>query len=288
VISANITPSIIIDEENIMANQMFKIKGVIKNDDATASYYNIKADIESRIYNENFALDKIIRSEEKVLFEKEAIAPTVNKTTDFVLNFSGKYETINSEAFTFFTSKTITVLPPSELIAIYHEFDKYVNESDKAQIKVYVENKRNYDLKVYADETIPLSFKVSAGETKNMINIGPKRKSLVYVFTIQAFDTEKKEELTTTLKFNETDREFTLTQLVSVNISAKTALNKEVITKVSVSGDETNNAADNETLKTNPDDKNTSIQQEQNNNIVSKPDKIPFWKRFFFWIDSLF
>lgn len=287
--STKITPLLTINKEIVMANQRLNVKGTIRNDDSTASYYNIKAYIKSEILNDNFAVDKISQNEEIMLFDKEIISPTVNKSTNFILNFSGEYETINKEKFPFFASKTITVRPPSDLIVIYHEFDKWINESDKAGIKVYVENKWDSDITLTIDETIPESFKVIEGQTKNVIVIGPKRKSLIYTYTIQILDTGKKEDLTTNLRFNETGKEFTLTQTVGVNISAKTSLSKEIITKVI--DNEANNRTANETsTQSKPDNKNESSQKESNIpvNPAAKPVKVSIWKRFFLWIDSLF
>lgn len=277
---SKLSPSIIIDDE-LISGQKARFRTIIKNNE-TIDYYSLKAKIESAILNEEILSPDIPKNNEKIVFEKEIFAPIVNAKTDIIINFSGEYKTSESEIFNFSIAKKIGVYPLQDLVVIFHEFDKYLNDSDKAKIKVYVENKRNVTLdNVDVNEKIPKSLNLIEGNIKNMIDIGPKRKMLMYIYTVQTTD-NKSEEITTALRFIEDDKEYSLNQPILLNMTSKAALNQKsnsTVIKNNASGI-INNGSD---IK-----KINNISIEKNESVANTPVKKSIWKRIILWIDGFF
>ena len=225
---------------------------------------------------------QIQKNDEKVVFEKEMFAPIVEAKTNITINFTGEYKTSRNEVFKFGITKKVRIYPLPELVVIYHEFDKYLNDSDKARIIVYVENKRNTALdNVNVTEIIPQSVTFIEGNMKNIVDIGPKRKMQMYVYTVQTTEKNKTHEITTTLKFSEGDKEYSLTQPIHLNITSKAAITQK--SNSSVTKDNANKVSvDNSTIKK---ANNTDTAQKESAKI---PVKRSLWKRFILWIDGFF
>ncbi|MBR9690895.1 hypothetical protein GOV08_04395 [Candidatus Woesearchaeota archaeon] len=272
--SDKVEPSLTILEQMIGSNQKFKLTAKISNKDTDTPYYNINMNVDSAVLDENFAIAKILQNQEILIFERDVVAPTVDVKTDYDIVFTGKYETQNLEYFNFSLTKTISVYPPTDTVVIYHEFDKYTTDDDKAKVIVYVENKRDVMLKgISVSDNVPSSLTVIDGVTMNYpMNIEPKRKAQAYAYTIQAVPGEYVDatEIVTSVVFNQTDREFTLTQPLSIDLAAKSIKKEEAKVEVTEGDDfEKEEAAE---------------EQQETSQLTKRVKKKSLWQKFLDWL----
>ncbi len=283
IMSGKINASIITSDDEVMGNQLMNLKLMIRNTDDNLDFYDISAKMKNEVLNRNFSIQKLPPNSEAVIFEDNISIPNFEKVEKITLNISGVYMSINNENFTFSTSKTIKVTPPSEIIVITHEFNKYINDPDKAKITVYVENKRDVTVKdIEVKEKIPSNIKVLDGDTRNVISISPKRKSQVYTYTIQTMDNKTIDNIITSLTFKDGENDISITQPLKVNISSKNATKLSASTRI----------VNEKTNKTVEVKKNDMINAQTIINKTTTPPRVDnskktLWQKFVIWLGNI-
>lgn len=282
-----IEPTITLYNEKIGSNQEFRIKASIKNLDPEIKYYDINSNIESEILNKIFNTPEIIQNMDLTLYEEEIVAPTVDNKKDIIMKLYGTYKTVNGETFNFSTSKTISVYPPKDFLILTPEVDRYVNDSDKMKINYYIENTKDTPVKeLVAYETIPQSLTITEGNRNiSLLSVEAKRRVQLYSYTVRK-DSNASENIITTIKFVENNKEFILTQPIMLDFSKRTIqkqeIKTEVINKTIVTA---NTTVDNQTAKENMTSTTPTTSQTQSQNTVQEKSG---WQKFIDWLKNLF
>lgn len=293
----SIAPELLILDEEITSNQHFKIKGLIKNNDEKISYNNINAKLKSDTLNETFFIPIINQNSELLIFEREITAPSIENKTSINITLEGIYNTINGEIFNFSTKKTVLIHPLKEMIIITHELDKYYNKNDSISVNVHVENKKNKEINVNLNENFSENFEIIGGVASGYLNIGPKRKSMIYTYKLKS-ENEDSLNISTTLRYTEHDKEFIITQPLVLVISKKLFINSPIKTEIIETNQTINKIPI--LISTNESIKKTEDKKEDNTSIVKINDSIKkqewetttkeksIWQKFVGFVKGIF
>ncbi len=91
----------------------------IENKDDKVGFFDINYSLKSRLLgNSHEFIDLIGPGEEKTIFYRDFVAPSVVNDTDFIINVSGRYRTQYYEYFKFSETETLTVKKDPEALPI--------------------------------------------------------------------------------------------------------------------------------------------------------------------------
>lgn len=214
-----IDPIILTNKDSLTSNENFNIQIKIKNNNTNNSFQNIKSIIKSDIFLQNISIEKIMQNEEIIIFNADLTTPIINETKILYFNYSGIYESINHEKFNFSINKKINITPIQNSVYSSYEIDKSINYSDKIILIVYIENKKDDELKITSKDYLSNESLLSIGEKENTQSILPYSRKKIYSYTLNLTNTNNTfEKITNILNYTEGNTQFLIKKDIILKI----------------------------------------------------------------------
>ena len=198
-----VTPSIVVSKTKTRSGEPLTIGFYLKNEDEAKPFINIRGWAGSDFFNQTFSEESLAPGDEKnIIFRPYELPKTENETVDHLIAISGTFQTQNGEVQSFYTEKTITVIPKNMSILLTKTVEPAsLKRGEEATITVSVENladsASNY---VQASEDYDEKLEKSFGSDQAETFLYPGEDRQLYVYRLRVpYDYTKKNFTVTTI-----------------------------------------------------------------------------------------
>lgn len=137
-----ITPSIVLNKVKMRSGEPVTIGFYLKNEDLETPFINIQGWAGSDFFNQTFTLEALAKNrEENIIFKPYYPPTTANEAVDHVIAIAGTFQTQNGEQKSFYTERTITVIPKNMSILLTKTISPTsLKRGEEVTITIDVEN----------------------------------------------------------------------------------------------------------------------------------------------------
>jgi hypothetical protein len=166
----------------------YTITASLKNNDPLNNYYEINGVFSSDLFDD---IDVVYPSMQKGEFievvDDKFLSPSVNRSETFKISFSGDYQTVSGQKYSFETEKSLTVVPVRESIAVSKSLSKTkVRKGENFTVQVFVENKVDDPVeKIEVSEIIPESLLFLGGKRGDSLDLFGDEKEQAYIYKVE-------------------------------------------------------------------------------------------------------
>ena len=262
-----VSPSITSNKYDISAGESFILNAYLENNDIDNDYYLIDAVLQSEIFKEDIVIQDL-GYVDVYHFEKEYWPPLYDDQKKLQVNFSGTYQSLSGEKFSFYTQRDIIVGPVNKSFSIDQIISKtQVEKGQNFSVKIIVKNLRDdtaYNIKVFDEFPDDLTF--LQGVVREQINlIGNDKKSggddekqaYAYLLQVPLNYPKASIDITTSISYTLGTQEYTRKLVSTLTLVDPPRINDTVVINDTVIIDNTTNSVNNTKPDEKPDDEQT-------------------------------